>query len=560
MFRYIAPAAALVLFLVTTPGIPESSPGQDVPDAPATPPPASPGMSLAGPGEGLESSVSGATYRLGPGDGLTIGIWAPQPVRYDILVNLEGKLLIPTVGEISVDGLLLDEARRRIRDVLLRHFHDVDVTVSLTRLRKFQVHVLGQVERPGTYVGTAVDRVSAAVAWAGGLLEDASRRRITVMTGDSVRAQADLFNFLRMGVTAYNPWLRDGDIIHVPYRRDRYSVQGALNDPNDFEFLEGDRFSDAIAFAGGMTPEAFRDTVEIARYPSGRDFPIRFFAVAGGALVPSRDQDRPFVPQQLGSFTVGGSSPGGENTRYPDFELRPDDIIFVRSVPEYRMKKLVEVVGEVVYPGLYAIIEGETRLSDVIRRAGGPTDEAFLGEAQLVRREAIRLEDREFERLKAVPPADMSPDEYEYFKLRSRENPGLMVVDFHALLVDGDESQDILLRRGDLITIPMRRDFVSVLGMVGSPGNVLYQRGLNPAEYIRRSGGFAEKADRGKTRVIRAAGGEWVSLKDAADVYPGDTIWIPEDQPSHFWETFKDVLSVTTQILTIYLIVDRATE
>lgn len=559
MFRYLAPAAVLALSLVTITGIPEPAPGQDAEAVPTAVPSVSPAMKLAGPGEGLESAIAGTAYRLGPGDGLTIGIWAPQPVRYDIVVNLEGKLLIPAVGEITVDGLLLDEARRRLREALLRHFHDVDVTVSLTRLRKFQVHVLGQVERPGTYVGTAVDRVSAAVAWAGDLADGASRRRISVIHGDSVRAHADLFSFLRRGLTGSNPWLRDGDIIYVPFQRDLFSVQGALNDPNDFEFLEGDRLSDAIAFAGGMTPEAFRDTVEIARYPSGRDFPIRFFAVAGGGLVPAHDQDRPFVPQQLGSFTVGGSLGEGA-ARYPDFELRPDDIIFVRSVPEYRMKKLVEVVGEVVYPGLYAITEGETRLSDVFRRAGGPTDEAFLREAQLVRREAVRLEDREFERLKSIPPADMSPDEYEYFKLRSRENPGVMVVDFHALLVGGDRSQDVLLRRGDLISVPTRRDFVSVLGMVASPGNVLYERGLDPAGYIRRSGGFAEKADRGKTRVIRAAGGEWVSLKDASDVYPGDTIWIPEDQPSHFWETFKDVLSVTTQILTIYLIVDRATQ
>jgi protein involved in polysaccharide export with SLBB domain len=133
-----------------------------------------------------------------------------------------------------------------------------------------------------------------------------------------------------------------------------------------------------------------------------------------------------------------------------------------------------------------------------------------------------------------------------------------MVVDFHKLIAEGDASQDVLLRRGDLITIPTRRDFISVLGMVGSPGNILYSSGLRPMDYVEMAGGFAEKADRGKTRVIRAAGGEWVSIEDADTLGPGDTIWIPEKQPSRFWETFKDVLAVTTQIMTIYLIADTA--
>ena len=107
-----------------------------------------------------------------------------------------------------------------------------------------------------------------------------------------------------------------------------------------------------------------------------------------------------------------------------------------------------EIRGEVAYPGEYAIVEGQSRLLDTIRRAGGVTPEAFLREATLIRREAIRLEDREFERLKNIPPADMTPDEYEYFKLRSRENPGRMVVDFHRLIAEGDERENLLLRAG----------------------------------------------------------------------------------------------------------------
>jgi protein involved in polysaccharide export with SLBB domain len=527
-------------------------------------PPETPLARLALAGAGLERAISGAEYRLGPGDSLAVGIWGPTPVTFVLPVSLEGQVIIPAIGELNVNGLLLDDARARIRSALLKQFHDVEITISLVGLRRFQVHVLGQVARPGTYLATAVDRVSAAIGWAGDFLPRASQRNIAIANdavagSDSLRAHADLFAFLKRGIATNNPCLREGDRVYVPFVRQRFSVQGAVNEAGAFEYLEGDRLSDAIAFAGGFASDAFPDTLEVARYLGEDRHPVRFSVVANGSIALARAQDEPHRPQIDGHFTVRTlDAEGGHELTYPDFTLRPDDIVFVRAIPEYRIKRLVEVQGEVVYPGNYAIIEGETRISDVIRRAGGITPEAFLREATIVRRDAIRLEDKEFERLKTVPAVDMTEDEYEYFKLRSRENRGLMVVDFHALINDHDPSQDLLLRSGDLIVIPKQRDFVSVLGMVRSPGNVMFEPGRSAEEYIRQAGGFAEKASKGKARVIRASTGEWVSLGEAGRIESGDTIWIPEKPQRKYGQLFKDIILVTTQIVTIYLVVDRA--
>ncbi|MEZ4653875.1 MAG: polysaccharide biosynthesis/export family protein [Candidatus Eisenbacteria bacterium] len=144
------------------------------------------GSALAAPGAALESAINADDYRLGPGDVLTVGIWGPQPITYDLPVTLEGKVLLPSIGILPVDGLPLGEARAKIRERILKDFRNVDVTVTLTRLRKFQVHVLGQVERPGTYLASAVDRVSSAVNWAGGLTDKASQRRIRVQSSGSL--------------------------------------------------------------------------------------------------------------------------------------------------------------------------------------------------------------------------------------------------------------------------------------------------------------------------------------------------------------------------------------
>ncbi len=513
---------------------------------------------LAGAGAGLEGALGG-DYRLGPGDSLAVGIWGPSPITYPLVVTLEGTVIVPAVGELPVDGLTLEEARAQIRKGLLTQFHNVDITISLIGLRRFQVHILGQVAYPGTYLATAVDRVSACVGWAGDFLPNAGQRNIVILSGDSVRARADLFAFLRRGIDVNNPRLHDGDIVYVPYARERFSVLGAVNEPRTFEYLQGDTFREALSFAGGFAADAFPDTIEVARYLGPVRHPVRFYVIAGGGITGARSADEPHVPVEAGRFPAHDfTGRGGDAPNYPDFALQPDDIIFVRAIPEYRIKRLVEVEGEVVYPGQYPINEGETRISDVIRRAGGATEEAFLKEATLVRREAIRLEDKEFERLKTVPAADMTRDEYEYFKLRSRENRGLMVVDFHELLVGGDRSQDLHLRHGDLISIPKIRGFVSVLGMVAAPGNVIFEEGLTGQDYLRRAGGFAENADRRRTRVIRAASGEWVSLKEADRIQAGDTIWVPEKRDRDYWTFFRDFIQVTTQIVTIYLVVDTA--
>jgi hypothetical protein len=86
----------------------------------------------------------------------------------------------------------------------------------------------------------------------------------------------------------------------------------------------------------------------------------------------------------------------------------------------------------------------------------------------------------------------------------------------------------------------------------------MYEPGLEPEDYIRRAGGYAEKAAQGKTRVIRAATGEWVSLGEVDALEAGDTIWVPEKPERHYWALLRDIIQVTTQIVTIYLVVDRA--
>lgn len=510
-------------------------------------------------GEGLEAAVSGAEYRLGPGDVLAVSVWGPQPLTYRLGVTLEGKLLIPSVGEIDVNNLLLSDAKKAVRDEILSVYRNVDISVTLVQLRRFQVHVLGQVRAPGTYLATAVHRVSYAVAQARGFADNASQRRIYVEQGDSVRAEADLYAFLRRGITDRNPFLRDGDKIYVPFIQDKVFVRGELNDPGDIEFISGDRLSDMLTLAGGFTERAFLDTLEISRYQERESDPIRFLVINGGGLTLEHEGEPGPLPETMGTFSPSiAGVPPGKLPVYTDFLLQSSDRIFVRSVPEFRHRRQVEIQGEVRYPGAYSFVEGKTRISDLVDWAGGLTADANLAEARLVRRDLIATQDPEFERLKRMQVADMDEDEYAYFKVKSREIPGQMVVDFRKALRDQDPVENLLLTGGDLVIIPTRKDFVSVLGMVGYAGNVSYKPGLTARDYVQLAGGYTEDADRGKARVIRAENGTWAHFGEAGSLERGDVVFVPEKRKGHFWRSFREALTVSTQILTIYLVVDRA--
>jgi hypothetical protein len=87
---------------------------------------------------------------------------------------------------------------------------------------------------------------------------------------------------------------------------------------------------------------------------------------------------------------------------------------------------------------------------------------------------------------------------------------------------------------------------------------VTFEPGLRYRDYVRLAGGYAERADKGKARVVRIGTGEWEKPKDVGAFRPGDTIWVPEKRDRDWWRFFRDGLLVATQVATLYLVADRA--
>jgi len=260
-------------------------------------------------GRALSRAVVPDQYILGPGDGLTINLWGEYEDLSEVRVTADGKISLPTLGDLKVKGLSLAQAESLIATEVKKYYRNVKSGLSLTLLRVFEVAVLGAVQLPGAYLATPVKRVSDVVSEAGGVLNGGSWRHIEVRREGRVVTTADLTAFFRRGdesanpeaggvldggswrhievrregrvvttadLTAFfrhgdesaNPYLQDGDVIFVP-PMGRMIVSVITNDvsvsaqsgqvienstPHNIEMNEGDQVADLLAELGGVSP------------------------------------------------------------------------------------------------------------------------------------------------------------------------------------------------------------------------------------------------------------------------------------------------------------------
>jgi protein involved in polysaccharide export with SLBB domain len=208
----------------------------------------------------------------------------------------------------------------------------------------------------------------------------------------------------------------------------------------------------------------------------------------------------------------------------------------------------------VKYPGVFSIIDKQTKISEVIESAGGFTDRANLADAELVRYTIAEIKDQEFERLKLIPVADMKETEYEFFKAKSREK-NRVLIDLEKLFYSGDSTQDVLLRDRDSLFVPMIARTIRVSGQVINPGILDWSPGKNYLHYINSAGGYSYNARKSKVRVIRASSGVWFKPSKRSEILMGDTIFIPEKPDRDYWLIYKDIIIVASQMATIIILI-----
>lgn len=461
-------------------------------------------------------------YRIGPGDVIAIAIFGAVNRQMNIEVSPEGVLVIPRIGLARVQGLTVDAAEDEIRAVVLEQLRNVDVFVTLAEVRRFNVFLLGDVERPGVRAASAVTRASSLL---GDLPDANARRRIIVRraTGDSV--MVDLARFALLGDLDANPLLREGDAVLVPTIDERVRAFGRISYPGGYEFVPGETLAEflTLVMGGAEWWSDAGDSIRFTRFSDARTRVVQVIA----------------REDALGAFGQG-------------LVLQPFDAVYVPRRSNFMEQHYAEAQGQVMNPGEYPVEPGVTTVSDLIRMAGGLTEQASLASATLRRTEA-RRDQAEVTELERMPPELLSEEERRILEIETRGDASNVVVDFEALLTRGEDALNQVLQPGDVLFVPRLRNDVVVLGAVRQPGVVPFRAGRGADYYVNLAGGFSELADRGDVVVLKGKLGTRLTDNEADDLDPGDRVIVPFRERRTFAERVQDIAGVLTPIATLIL-------
>ena len=468
-----------------------------------------------------EGFIDPVEYMIGPGDNIFISISGIEEGIFNLLVNHEGFIYIPRVGVVDVRNKNLDETKKAIESKLNENYKNVDIYIGLGEVRKIKISLVGNVNKPSTFILTSNSRLLDLINSSNGLNSLSDIRNIKINSKDGSSRNCDYLAFLRLGDFKQNPYLKDGDVIIVDKVDKTILINGQVKYPATYEYRTGETLKDFIELAGGLLYKARTDSIEIV------------------------------------SFSEDGKS---QSSRYYSYDfinsnsinLKYGDQVIIRELSEYYDEQWVNIRGQVKYPGLYKIVKNKTTLYEIINQAGGFLEDASLVDATLYRISADTTLDPEFERIRLIPRVDMTDDEYDYLKAKSRQRHGKVVVDFRALFRENQLSEDLILKRKDVINIPERKNYITLIGQVVNPGNIIYDKNLTVNDYIQLAGGFSWRAIENDVRVIKVNTGEWVDAEDIEKLDPGDTIWILEDPPGpKFWDVFTTSLTILGQVAAI---------
>jgi protein involved in polysaccharide export with SLBB domain len=283
----------------------------------------------------------GPDYVVGAGDALTIDMWGGITQSISRTVDRDGHVLLPEAGSVQVAGLPLQRAESLIAGALKQQYRNVQVSVTISRLRSIRVYVVGDVQRPGGYDISSLATPLSALYAAGGPTAAGSLRVARHLRGQQVIEEIDLYDFLLHGMRGTSVHFESGDTLLVPPAGAQAAITGAVKRPAIYELKTGDAtLASLIDDAGGVTAAASFGHVTVERIDANRQ--------------------RETVTLQLpGEHTLAA-----EKSAANQFALKDGDRIRIAPILSYS-EKAIYLQGHVVRPGRLPFTEG-MRLGEVL--------------------------------------------------------------------------------------------------------------------------------------------------------------------------------------------------
>ena len=296
-------------------------------------------------------------YKLGPGDQVAIDVWGASQSSLLKTISPDGNISVENLGPIYLSGLTVNQANNLLKqkfETIYSGLNDENpisnIRLSLAQNRAIQVHVMGEVVNPGTYTMSSFATIFNALYLSGGVNDKGTLRMVKVYRKDRPVAKYDVYDFILNGNSNMGIRLEDNDVIVVDAYKNLVNVVGAVKRPMYYEILDGETAEQVLEYAGGLSENAYKEDVRIAR--SGK--------------------------HEREILTIAKKDFGQTN-------LQDGDVLSVDVIAP-TFSNMVEIQGAVYRPGKFQLSDNIATVKQLIECAGGLKDEAFLNRAILNRR------------------------------------------------------------------------------------------------------------------------------------------------------------------------------
>lgn len=666
-------------------------------------------------------------YRLGPGDVVIVDIYGASQESQTLTVSPDGDINIDGFGPIQVNGLTVAQANSLLRSQLGARYSSSQIRLTVGQTKTIIVNVMGEVKAPGTYTLSAFSTVFNALYMAGGITDIGTLRNIKVYRDNRLISTVDVYNYILNGQATGNVRLTDNDVIIVGSYDCLVNITGKVKRPMFYEMKTDESLHSLLKYAGGFTGDAYKKSVRVIRKAGAQysvhtinEFDLSAFHMADGdsvnvdsvvkrysnmvevkgavfrpgmyelgknittvrslieaaegvtedaftahaimhrmkadrslemkavdiagilegrvADIPLRNEDVLFIPSQeevrmKQTLTIHGEvqNPGiykyADNETVEDFimqaggltetaaavnvlvsrrvfnpkattkdsitaqsftftlkdgfvidgeenfKLQPFDEVYVRQSPGYGQQHNVSIEGEVLFSGNYPLTKENERLSDLVKKSGGFTRLAYVEGARLERRmnEAERLRYQESAKMQKKQDEDLliemalksgrsitdlgTGQQAKKQELNNIPTTYFVGIELDKALANPGSDEDLVLREGDRLIVPIYNGTVKINGEVMYPNTVGFEAGKKASYYINMAGGYSNKAKKGKAYIIYM-NGDVAKLSKGAKVRPGCEIVVPAKAQNKMStaETVtlgSGIVSISTMIATL---------
>lgn len=383
-------------------------------------------------------------YVLGAGDQLKVDITGYAYQHYDLEVSPEGTVKLESLSPINVNGLTVSQAKNKIVERLKTLFAglrngSLNADITLGNVRSIKVTIIGEAVKPGSYTVSSLATAFNALYLSGGPTPLGSLRNIQVLRNNKVISTIDVYELLTKGSFVSNVQLHDQDVILIPTAQKKVELSGEVKRQMVFELKANETLADAIRYAGGYTEQAYKASINVKR---------------------NTDKERKLITI---SADIADS-----------FITKNGDSYFIETILD-RFENKVEILGAVFRPGEFALGTDIKTVRQLIKKADGLREDAFLNRAILV---------------------------------REQENADPLFIPLNIGAIARGDAQDVELKRQDKLIIKsiveVREErTVDIQGAVGNAGTFEFTEGMTVNDLILLSGGFQEGATEKRIEIAR---------------------------------------------------------